>query len=400
MPHYQSRGSIPKKRFTNHPKPDGGICYEHLFSTEQMLPESSIAYRLYAPSRVARVEPMAPVVLETPARPIGQLLLFRPDLIESQGDFLEARAPVMFSGEEFVISIARPTAPMTRFYCNIYADELVLVVKGSGVLESVLGDIRYTERDLVHVPRGMVVRWVSDPVPHEMAVWESRAPIRPPKGFMKPNGQFSDAASYHERDLKTPVWRAPIDELGEFPVVVKTGNELATTWWDHHPFDVVGWDGCYYPFALNMADYEPLTGRIFLLVDRFQVFATEETGFVAVTPRRLPDIPNASPANPFHSNIVCDEMMYRFGGAGISGETATGTMSLTPRGLGHGPKPGFETVTGRTHQTMWALLMETRLTLTPSVQAMASADQAYARALLGDGSAATKGAPEKADAGA
>jgi homogentisate 1,2-dioxygenase len=29
-----------------------------------------------------------------------------------------------------------------------------------------------------------------------------------------------------------------------------------------HPFDVAGWDGCPYPYAFNIADFEPVTGRV------------------------------------------------------------------------------------------------------------------------------------------
>lgn len=392
MPHYLARGSLPKKRFTIH-RPDGGrMAYEHLISTEQLAPESSLLYRLHAPSRVLRVEPLPPLRLEGPGRPVGASALFRPAAIDSGGDYLEARRPVLFGDDRLVFYIARPDRAMERFYCNAGADELVLVVQGAGVLETLFGEIRYRERDLIHVPRHVTVRWRPDPGPQELGVIESVSPIRPPPGFIKRNGQFSDAASYHERDLRTPVFQPPVDEVGEFPVVMKTGLEQACCTYDHHPFDVVGWDGCHYPFALNLADYEPLSGRIFLLVDRFQVFTTDEMALVAVTPRRLPDIPNAAPANPFHSNVLCDEMMFRFSGDTGAVETGAGTITLTPRGVIHGPKPGFEEAPPRTRIDWWGLLMETRLTLAPSFEAAAAQDPGYARTLVENQLAARTGA--------
>ena len=30
----------------------------------------------------------------------------------------------------------------------------------------------------------------------------------------------------------------------------------------HHPFDVVGWDGCCYPYIFSIHDFEPITGRV------------------------------------------------------------------------------------------------------------------------------------------
>ena len=31
---------------------------------------------------------------------------------------------------------------------------------------------------------------------------------------------------------------------------------------DHHPLDVVGWDGYLYPWAFNIHDYMPVTGKV------------------------------------------------------------------------------------------------------------------------------------------
>src|SRR3712207_6914525 len=45
-----------------------------------------------------------------------------------------------------------------------------------------------------------------------------------------------------------------------------------------HPFDVVGWDGCLYPYAFNVADFEPITGRVHQPPPVHQVF--EGTNFV------------------------------------------------------------------------------------------------------------------------
>lgn len=260
---------------------------------------------------------------------------------------------------------------MNRFYCNLYADELIVVVQGRGVVQTMLGDIPYGELDLIHIPRGIVFRWICDAVPHELGVFESHAPIRPPKRFIKSNGQFADAASYTERDIRPPEERAASDEEGEFPVLMKDGFKLSCSYFAHHPFDVVGWDGCYYPSALNLRDYEPLSGRIFLLVDRFQVFSSDDATFVAVTPRRLPDIADAT-GNPFHSSILCDEILYRLRGDTGTAEPTAGTLTLTPRGTIHGPKPGFETAERRDRIDWWGLMLETQIALEPTVQGMSA----------------------------
>jgi homogentisate 1,2-dioxygenase len=176
----------------------------------------------------------------------------------------------------------------------------------------------------------------------------------------------------------TPKFREPIDVQGEHPIVMKVGAELACSYLDHHPFDVVGWDGCFYPFALNLRDYEPLTGRIFLLPDQYQVFGTEQTMFTAITPRRTPDIDDPSPAQAFHQNVDYDEVLFRFSGSSAT-EPGAGTFTLHPRGIMHGPKPGFENAPRLPRVEAWALMMDTRMTLHPTVQAMAALDEGYAK---------------------
>lgn len=383
MSHYLSQGDIPKKRFTVH-RPAGRFLYEHLIGAEGFDGESSLLYRLHSPTRVTHVDDLPPLALEGAGPPVGRNLLFRTDRIESRGDFVAARVPALFSGDALIYNLARPTRSMERFYSNTAADELILVVKGSGRVESIFGDIPYEELDLIYVPRGDVMRWVCDDIPHELLVVESRSPIRPPARFLKRNGQFHDNASYHERDMRTPRLREPVDVAGEHPVVMKAGAAFACVWLDHHPFDVVGWDGCFYPFAVNLRDYEPLVGRIDLLPDQYQIFATPETVFTAITPHRLPDIPNVAPAQAFHQNLEFDEVLYRFSGSTRATEPSTGAFTLHPRGVVHGPKPGFENTPERTHSTVWALMMDTRLLVRPSLQAMAALDGSYARTWIED----------------
>ena len=52
------------------------------------------------------------------------------------------------------------------------------------------------------------------------------------------------------------------DEMGDFPLLVKQYDGINELMLDHHPFDVVGWDGYFYPWAFNINDFEPIVGRI------------------------------------------------------------------------------------------------------------------------------------------
>jgi homogentisate 1,2-dioxygenase len=200
MPHYLSHGQVPKKRFTAFRKPDGKMYYEHLINSEGFAAESSLLYRINAPSRVARVENMKPLSLAPGGNPIARNFLFKLDKLGKTGDFIESRVPALFSGEDLIFNVSKPTKSMDRFYCNVSSDELILVTKGTGLLQSIFGDIPFEPLDLILVPRGDVIRWQVDSGPHELIVVESRSPIRPPRGFLKSNGQFDDHAEVPRAD--------------------------------------------------------------------------------------------------------------------------------------------------------------------------------------------------------
>lgn len=44
-------------------------------------------------------------------------------------------------------------------------------------------------------------------------------------------------------------------EQQEYEILVKYDNEYSSIFIDHHPCDVEGWKGDYFPFAFNIADW-------------------------------------------------------------------------------------------------------------------------------------------------
>ena len=81
-----------------------------------------------------------------------------------------------------------------------------------------------------------------------------------------------------------------------------------------HPFDVVGWDGCLYPYTFNVSDFEPITGRVHQPPPVHQVF--EGNGFVICNfvPRKVDYHPLSIPVPYYHSNVDSDEVMFYCGG--------------------------------------------------------------------------------------
>ena len=78
----------------------------------------------------------------------------------------------------------------------------------------------------------------------------------------------------------------------------------------NHPFDVVGWAGCLYPFALSIHDFEPLTGRIHQPPPVHQTFAGPSFVVCSFVPRLFDYHPLAIPAPYNHANVDSDELLF------------------------------------------------------------------------------------------
>ncbi len=130
-----------------------------------------------------------------------------------------------------------------------------------------------------------------------------------------------------------------------------------------HPFDVVGWDGCLYPYALNVADFEPLTGRVHQPPPVHQVF--EGDGFVVCNfvPRKVDYHPLSIPAPYYHSNVDSDEVIFYCAGnyeARKGSGIGPGSVSLhpaghTPRSPARAPTRAVSASTTSTSSPSWSI---------------------------------------------
>src|SRR4051794_11657776 len=144
-------------------------------------------------------------------------------------------------------------AAASPLYRNAIGDECVYVESGTGTVETVFGVLSYRQGDYVVVPRATTHRWVPSEESRLYAI-EASSHITPPKRYLSRFGQFLEHAPYCERDLHGP--GEPIVADGsDVEVLVKhrgngpggiVGTRLT---YATHPFDVVGWDGCLYPYT-------------------------------------------------------------------------------------------------------------------------------------------------------
>ena len=79
---------------------------------------------------------------------------------------------------------------------------------------------------------------------------------------------------------------------------------------DHHPWDVVGWDGTIYPVTFNIHDFEPRAGRFHVPPPIHQTFQAHNIVICSFVPRKLDWDPEAIMLPYHHSNLDSDEVLY------------------------------------------------------------------------------------------
>jgi homogentisate 1,2-dioxygenase len=169
------------------------------------------------------------------------------------------------------------------------------------------------------------------------------------------------------------------DEKGEFKLVVKKANTLTEMVLAYHPFDVIGWDGFYYPWTINIHNFEPRVGRFHLPPPTHQTF--EGDGFVVCSfcPRPYDFDPEAVPAPYSHSNVMSDEVLYYANSEFMSRKGIEyGSITLHPDGLAHGPQPGrTEASIGQKETSELAVMVDTFRGLNVSREATEIEDRDY-----------------------
>jgi len=391
MAHYRSAGSIPPKRHTQHRRPDGGLYYEELVGEEGFSSDSSLLYHRGVPSALVDARPWelpdSSTVANAPLVPrhLRTHGLFTGDAWQRTDAVTGRRLLLGNADVRLSYVVAGQASPLYR---NAVGDECVYVESGAATVETVFGHLSVGPGHYVVLPRATTHRWVPDGTePLRLYAIEANSHITPPKRYLSRFGQFLEHAPYCERDLRGPS-EPVVVEQSDVEVYVKhrgTGPAgLAGTVHvvPEHPFDVVGWDGCLYPYAFDVADFEPITGRVHQPPPVHQVF--EAGGFVICNfvPRKVDYHPLAVPVPYYHSNVDSDEVMFYVDGdyaARKGSGIGKGSVSLHPGGHAHGPQPGaVERSLGVQEVDELAVMVDTFRPLDLGEAGRASDDGAYA----------------------
>ena len=379
MPIYHTLGEVPRKRHIAFRKPDGGLYSEQLVGHEGFTGTSALLYHVHPPTTVRSVKRLR----ETPYVPAPENLLmhrhWRTSKARKGGSPTLDRTPMLFNPDIAMLYV-EPDEQDAHFYRNAQGDEVVYVAKGTGVLETQFGDLPYRAGDYVVIHRGIMHRWKLDrSTPSKFLVMESRGHVRWPKRYRNNFGQLIEGAPYSERDIRRPTELRTYDERGDHRILVKQYDGLNEYVLDHHPFDVVGWDGYFYPWAFNIHDFEPIVGRVHQPPPVHQTF--EGDGFVICSfcPRPYDFDPQAVPAPYNHSNVDSDEVLYYASSEFMSRKGIEfGSITHHPDGIPHGPHPGrAEASIGQTHTNELAVMMDSFRPLSVAKQILPFEDKKY-----------------------
>lgn len=393
MAYYRRTGNVPPKRHTQHRDAQGQLYYEELMGEEGFASDSSLLYHRGVPSAITDVRDWSlPQLATTPNQPLLPRHLKLHDLFGADVaavDAVTGRRLVLGNADVRISYVVAGAA--SPVYRNATGDECVFIEAGTATVETVFGNLDVGPGDYVILPRATNHRWV----PHEPLrayCIEASGHIAPPKRYLSRYGQFLESSPYCERDLRQPSDPVTV-EAADVEVYVKhRGNGpggLAGTIHTvpSHPFDVVGWDGCLYPYAFNVADFEPITGRVHQPPPVHQVFEGNNFVICNFVPRKVDYHPLSVPVPYYHSNVDSDEVMFYVDGdyeARKGSGIAKGSISLHPGGFSHGPQPSaIEASLGAERFDELAVMIDTFRPLELGEGGTACDDGAYAWSWVG-----------------
>jgi homogentisate 1,2-dioxygenase len=340
MPIYHRLGQIPPKRHQVFRKDDGSIYYEELVGNKGFTGPASLLYHIHTPTAVKDVKTIRDVRPEAAEDTELRHRHFRTGALDAGGSPVLDRTPMLFN-PDVAVFFARPDQDDDFFYRNGQADELVYMSEGGGMLESQFGHFPVRDGDYVVIPRGVLHRWRLGGKPARLLIFEATGYVRTPKRYCNEHGQLVEGAPFNERDMILPRELEVRDEKGDFPIVVKQDHRLVQYTLAHHPFDAVGWDGYYFPWALNIDAFEPKVARFHLPPPVHQTFECDGFVICSFCPRPFDFDKEAVPAPYYHANVMTDEVIYYASSEFMSRKGIEyGSITLHPDGIPHGPQPG------------------------------------------------------------
>ncbi len=366
MPYYTRLGQIPRKRHTQFRRPDGALYSEELFGTEGFTGPTSTMYHIHPPTQVYGWKKEYSTAVDYVETEVMRMRHLKTAPLPPKGDFVSGRA-VLFGNADCQMAVGNPAEQMKYHFKNGQGDECFFIHFGSGVCHTMMGTLRFGPKDYLVIPKGVIYTVIWDKRQDKVKLNAEGKPADggppfdkvpygkfllietcngshigpPPRYVSKQTSQFLEHAPYCERDLRMPELPLTWDEKGDHEVRIKARDLVHSYTYHYHPLDVVGWDGCYYPFIFNIDDFSPITGKLHMPPPIHQTFEAHNFVICSFCPRMLDWHPQAIKVPYNHSNLDSDEVLYYVeGNFGSRKGIEVGSITAHPQGIPHGPHPG------------------------------------------------------------
>jgi homogentisate 1,2-dioxygenase len=296
---------------------------------------------------------------------------------ELQGNLLQTRATFLYNSS-CTVGVAHLTTSDECFFANADADEIYFVNEGQGCVETVMGIMHYSKHDYIFIPKSIPYRFKPN-APSYLLIVEGNKNTGIPKDFRNTQGQLKLDAPYNHRDFTPPKELLTLAENDNPPIIIKRFNVLTSHEHTEFPYNVVGWDGWYWPFIFPIKNYQPKTSNVHLPPSVHAMFSGAQFYIMNFVPRLLDYDPKAVPCPWPHSNIDCDELLFYVHGDFTSRKgIGQYSMSFHPGGIPHGPHPEkYERSIGLRKTDELAIMVDTFEPLYPTEIALKFEDQQY-----------------------
>ena len=386
MAYYTNLGTLPPKRHIQFRRPDGALYSEEVFGTEGFVGPTSTIYHIHPPTQVAGWTKLYSTKAEFVETDVMRMRHLKTLDRAPEGDPITGRI-VLLGNADVEMSLCVPAEGMPYHFKNGQGDECLFIHFGSGTLHTTFGTLPFGPKDYVIIPKGTIYKMEFDEAPSDgpanrficFETCNTSHILPPPRYLSKKTSQFLEHAPYCERDLRIPQLPLTFDEAGDFEVRIKARDSVHSYTYAYHPLDVVGWDGCYYPYCFNIDDFSPIVGKHHMPPPTHQTFEGHNFVICSFCPRLLDFHPEAIVVPYNHSNLDSDEVLYYVEGnykarKGID----VASVSLHPQGIPHGPHPGtVEKSIGATRTDELAVMCDTFRPLHPTKHALACDDPTY-----------------------
>ena len=337
MVFYYKQGKVPEFRHTFDSR--DAVMKEELFGEESFDGIYSLLYHIGEPTRVRDINREEKREFDPSDDNSTKHRHLVTSKLGRKGSFINGRQ-YLFWNSRIRIGISKPAEKMTSYLRNALVEELLFFHKGKGKLLSTFGSIDLYDGDYVYIPKGttFILESSGDA---EILFMETYDRIDLPGRYLNRYGQLREGTPYYTRDFRLPVLYSKTQPNVSDKVYVDYDTYYMVEERDTPVFDLVGWDGYLFPYAINIEKMAPIVGKLHQPPPVHENFSGKSFMVGTFLPRPFDFHSRSIPISYYHNNIDTDEFLFYSSGNFMSRKgIESGSITLHVRGIIHGPQPG------------------------------------------------------------